>query len=94
MCESLSEGVVAPTQSTGDEELVVEGIIETAISSTSDFVCENGLPVGLDTAIVRCIERYGNVSSFFLILTLLKCVTKILYIQVPKNYVKNFTLRS
>lgn len=29
-------------------------------TSTSDYVTENGHPVGIDTAIIRSIEKYGN----------------------------------
>lgn len=58
--ENMGEGT-ATAQTTGDEELVVEGIIETTVSSTSDFVSDSGLPIGIDTAIVRCIERYGSI---------------------------------
>ncbi len=49
------------SQIVGEEELV-EGIIENVqqTTSTSDFVNENGVPVGIDVAIIRCIERYGQ----------------------------------
>lgn len=60
--ESMTEGSCGTVaQVTGEEELAVEGIIENAsqTSSTSDFVSENGFPIGIDAAIVRCIERYG-----------------------------------
>lgn len=42
--------------------MAVEGIIENTqpTNSTSDYVGENGSPVGIDVAIVRCIERYGK----------------------------------
>lgn len=49
------------TQMATEEELVVEGMIENVsqVTSTSDFVNEGGKPVGIDTAIIRSIERYG-----------------------------------
>lgn len=67
--ESMTEGSCGTVaQVTGEEELAVEGIIENAsqTSSTSDFVSENGFPIGIDAAIVRCIERYGNYKLIFL----------------------------
>lgn len=60
--ESIAEGSCGvATQVAGEDELAVEGIIENApqTASTSDFVSDNGLPVGIDTAVVRSIERYG-----------------------------------
>lgn len=62
--ETLAEGSsTSNPQVTGEEDLAVEGITETVQQttvSTSDFISENGHPVGLDVAIVRCIERYGK----------------------------------
>jgi len=64
--ESFTENAAVPPQIAGDEELTVEGIIENVqqISSTSDYMGENGSPVGIDVAIVRCIERYGIKINF------------------------------
>lgn len=59
--EPLPEGSagIAPPQIAGEEELAVEVEGTQPTNSTSDFITESGQPVGIDNAIVRCIERYG-----------------------------------
>lgn len=69
--DALAEGSSGMnSQVAGEDELAVEGE-GTQTTSTSDFISENGQPVGLDVAIVRCIERYGNlgggITSMFLL---------------------------
>ncbi|XP_065223415.1 actin-related protein 8 [Planococcus citri] len=62
--ETLPDSGSLTTQITGEDDLAVETIAEGCsqqTTSTSEFLnAENNHPVGLDVAIVRCIERYGN----------------------------------
>ncbi|XKL61734.1 hypothetical protein PGB90_001567 [Kerria lacca] len=61
--ESLTDGNSGITsQITNEDDLPVDGMIENIQqnTSTSDYVTENGHPVGIDTAIIRSIEKYGS----------------------------------
>lgn len=64
--ETLPESGPLSTQVAGEDDLAVEGIVEGCsqqTTSTSEFIsAENNHPVGLDVAIVRCIERYGKLD--------------------------------